>query len=161
MRVLILINNSSEQDESAHKDIPDFTLEPVTNSQYDDLMDDLNSDPEFDKILAEMLPKFGENIVPVASASSAMTRSHHVAVSNVFSYNYQWNAGFQTFPQPVITKQYVQITINYNIIQLLVFKETNIRIYWCAKSDNDRRKAGASITFRTPISLATGLFKHQ
>ena len=34
------INNSSEQAESAHKDIPDFTLEPVTNSQYDDLMDD-------------------------------------------------------------------------------------------------------------------------
>ena len=49
------INNSSEQAESAHKDIPDFTLEPVTNSQYDDLMDDLNSDPEFDNILAEML----------------------------------------------------------------------------------------------------------
>ena len=33
------INNSSEQAESAHKDIPDFTLEPVMNSQYDDLMD--------------------------------------------------------------------------------------------------------------------------
>ena len=30
------INNSSEQAESAHNDIPDFTLEPVTNSQYDD-----------------------------------------------------------------------------------------------------------------------------
>ena len=30
------INNSSEQAESAHKDIPDFTLEPVTNNQYDD-----------------------------------------------------------------------------------------------------------------------------
>ena len=37
------INNSSEQAESAYKDIPDFTLEPVSNSQYDDLMDDLNS----------------------------------------------------------------------------------------------------------------------
>ena len=71
------INNSSEQPESAHKDIPDSTLEPVTNSQYDALMDDLNSDPEFDKILAEMLPNSNENIVPVASASGA--------VSNVFS----------------------------------------------------------------------------
>ena len=66
--------NNSEQAESAHKDIPDFTLEPVTNSQYDDLMDDLNSDPVFDKILAEMLPNSGENIIPVASASSAVAR---------------------------------------------------------------------------------------
>ena len=72
VRVLILINNSSEQTENAHKDIPGFTLEPVTNSQYGDLMDD--------KILAEMLPNFGENIVPVASASSAMTRSHHISL---------------------------------------------------------------------------------
>ena len=66
------INSSSEQAESAHKDILDFTLEPVTNSQYDDLMDDLNSDPEFDKMLAEMLLNSGENIIPVASASSAL-----------------------------------------------------------------------------------------
>ena len=43
------INISSEQAESAHKDIPDFTWEPVTNSQYDDVMDDLNSDPELIK----------------------------------------------------------------------------------------------------------------
>ena len=54
------INNSSEQAESAHKDIPDFTLEPVMNSQYDDLMDVWNSDSEFDKILAEMLPNSGD-----------------------------------------------------------------------------------------------------
>ena len=78
------INNSSEQAESAHKDIPDFTLEPMTNSQYDDLMDDLNSDPEFDKILAEMLPNSGENIIPVASASSAVTRSHTAAQSPMY-----------------------------------------------------------------------------
>ena len=78
------INNSSEQAESAHKDIPDFTLEPVTNSQYDDLMDDLNSDPEFDKILAEMLPNSGENIIPVASASSAVARSHTAAQSPMY-----------------------------------------------------------------------------
>ena len=38
-------------------------------------MDDLNLDPEFDKIRAEMLPNSGENILPVASASSAMTKS--------------------------------------------------------------------------------------
>ena len=78
------INNSAEQAESAHKDIPDFTLEPVTNSQYDDLMDDLNSDPEFDKILAEMLPNSGENIIPVASASSAVARSHTAAQSPMY-----------------------------------------------------------------------------
>ena len=78
------INNSSEQAESAHKDIPDFTLEPVTNSQYDDLMDDLNLDPEFDKILAEMLPNSGENIIPVASASSAVARSHTAAQSPMY-----------------------------------------------------------------------------
>ena len=125
-------------------------------------MDDLNSDPEFDKILAEMLPNSGENIVPFACASSAIARSpHSSAVSNVFSCNYQWNAGFQTFPEPVITDQNAQITTNYNIIQLLVFKGTNIRIYWCAKGDIDRCKAEASITFRTPINLDIGLFKHQ
>ena len=78
------INNSSEQAESAH-DIPDFTLEPVTNSQYDDLMDDLNSDPEFDKILAEMLINSGKNIIPVASASSAVARSHTAAQSPKYS----------------------------------------------------------------------------
>ena len=142
------INDSSEQAESAHKDIPDFTLEPVTNSQYDDLMDDLYSGPEFDKILSEMLPNSGENIVPVASASIARS-PHSGAVSNVFPCNHQWNAGFQTFPQPVITDQSAQININYNFIQLLVFKETNIRIYWCAKGDIDRCKAEASITSHT------------
>ena len=78
------INNSSEQVESAHKDIPDFTLESVTNSQYDDLIDNLNSDPEFDKILAEMLPNSGENIIPVASASSAVARSHTAAQSPMY-----------------------------------------------------------------------------
>ena len=155
------INDSSEQAESAHKDIPDFSLVPVTNSQYDDLMYDLNSDPEFDKILAEMLPNSGENIVPVVSASSAIARSpHNGAVSNVFPCNHQWNAVFQTFPQPVVTDQNAQITINYNIIQLLVFRETNIRIYWCAKGDIDRCKAEASVTFRTPINFDIGLFKH-
>ena len=102
------INNSSEQAESAHKDIPDFILEPVTNSQYDDLMDDSNSDPEFDKILAEKLSNSGENIIPVASASSAVARSLTAAQSPM----YQWNAGFQTFPQPVITDQNAQITVN-------------------------------------------------
>ena len=111
------INNSSKQSESARKDIPDFTLKPVTNSQYNDLMADLNSDPEFDKILAEMLSKSCENIIPVSSASSAVARSPHSgAVSNVFSCNYQWNAGFQTFPQLVITDKNAQITINYNIV---------------------------------------------
>ena len=97
------INNSSEQAESAHKDIPDFTLEPVMNSQYDNLMDDLNSDPEFDKILAEMLPYSGENIIPVASANMQLPEVHTVAQSRMSSCNYQWNAGFQTLPQPVIT----------------------------------------------------------
>ena len=52
-------------------------------------MDDLNSDPEFDKILAEMLPDSDKNIVPVASASSAIARNPHSgAVSNIFSCNY-------------------------------------------------------------------------
>ena len=78
------INNSSEQAESAYKDIPDFTLEPVTNSQYDDLMDDLNSHPEFDKILAEILPNSGVNTIPVASASSAVARSHTAAQSPMY-----------------------------------------------------------------------------
>ena len=45
------INKSSEQAKNAHKDIADFTLEPVTKNQYDDLMDDLNSDP--DRLLAK------------------------------------------------------------------------------------------------------------
>ena len=56
----------------------------MTNRQYDDLRDDLNSDPEFDKILAEMLPNSGENIIPVASASSAVARSHTAVQSPLY-----------------------------------------------------------------------------
>ena len=153
-------NNFSEQAERAHKDIPDFTLEPVTNSQYDDLMDDLNSDPEFDKILAEMLPNSGENIIPVASASSAVARSYTAAqspmyfraiISGMLSFKHFLN-------QLLLTKMH---KLNYNIIQLLVFKETTIRINWSAQGDIDQCKAEASITFLTPINLDIGLFKHQ
>ena len=84
------INNFSEQAKSAQKDIPDFTLEPVENNQYNDLMDHLNSDPEFDKILAEMLPNSDENIVPVASASKCNCQkfiqlSVECWLSNIFS----------------------------------------------------------------------------
>ena len=71
-----------------HLNLLDSTLEPVTNSQYDEFMDDLNSDPEFDKILAEMPFNSGSNIVPVSSTSSAIARSP-CEVSNVFSCNYQ------------------------------------------------------------------------
>ena len=46
-------------------------------------MDDLNSDPEFDKILAEMLPNSGENI-PVTSASSAVARPYTAAQSPMY-----------------------------------------------------------------------------
>ena len=56
----------------------------MTNSHYDELMDDLNSDPEFDKILAEILPNSGENTIPVASASSAVARSHTAAQSPMY-----------------------------------------------------------------------------
>ena len=48
-----------------------------------------------------------------------------------------------------------------NIIQLLVFEETNIEIYWCVKDDIGRNEAEANITFHTPINLDIGLFKHQ
>ena len=48
-----------------------------------------------------------------------------------------------------------------NIIQLLVFEETNIKIYWCVKGDIDRREMEANITFHTPINFDIGLFKHQ
>ena len=56
----------------------------MTNSQYDDLMDYLNSDPEFDKILAEMVPNSGENIIPVTSASSAI-------ISGMLAFKYFHN----------------------------------------------------------------------
>ena len=56
----------------------------MTNSQNDDLMDDLNSDPEFDKILGEMLPNSGESIIPVSSASSAVARSHTAVQSPMY-----------------------------------------------------------------------------
>ena len=48
----------------------------------------------------------------------------------------------------------------YNI-QLLVFEETNIKIYWCVKGDVDQREAGFNISFHTSINLDIGLFKHQ
>ena len=60
----------------------------MTTLQYDEFMDDLNSDPEFDKILAEMPLNSGSNIVPVSSASNTIARSP-CEVSNVFSCNYQ------------------------------------------------------------------------
>ena len=47
-------------------------------------MDDLNSDPEFDKILVEMLPNSSDNIIPVASASSAVARSHTAVQSQMY-----------------------------------------------------------------------------
>ena len=47
------------------------------------------------------------------------------------------------------------------IIQLLVFEETNIKIYSCVKGDIGWREAEANITFHTAINLDTGLFKHQ
>ena len=43
-----------------------------------------------------------------------------------------------------------------NIIQLLVFDETNIKIYQCAKGDNDQCEAQVNITFQTPINLILG-----
>ena len=49
----------------------------------------------------------------------------------------------------------------HNIIQLLVFEETNIKIYWCVKGDVDRLEAEVNISFHTPITLYIGLFKHQ
>ena len=48
-----------------------------------------------------------------------------------------------------------------NIIQLLVFEETNIKIYWYVKGDIDRPETEVNITFHTPINLDIGLFKHQ
>ena len=47
------------------------------------------------------------------------------------------------------------------IKQSLVLKDTNIKIYWCMKSDIGLRFASTNITFHTPINLDTGLFKHQ
>ena len=136
------VNNSSEQAESAHKDIPDFTLEPVTNSQYDDLMDDLNSNPEFDKILAEMLPMVKILYKLHLPAVQFCQKPHSGAVSNVFSCNYQWNAGFQTFPQPVITDQ-------------------NAYNYWCLKKAVSGligvHKVILTDAKRRPVSL----FAHQ
>ena len=48
-----------------------------------------------------------------------------------------------------------------NNIQLLVFEESTIKIYWCVKGDVDRREAEVNITFHTTIKLDFCLFKHQ
>ena len=52
----------------------------MTNSQYDNLMDDLISDPEFDKILAEMLPISGENIIVARSHTAAQSPMYFRAI---------------------------------------------------------------------------------
>ena len=44
------------------------------------------------------------------------------------------------------------------IIQLLVFAETNIKIYWCVKGDVNRRESEVNISFHTPINLDINLF---
>ena len=48
-----------------------------------------------------------------------------------------------------------------NIIQLLVFEVTNIKIYWFVKGDVYQCFAFVNITFHTTINLDIGLFKHQ
>ena len=48
-----------------------------------------------------------------------------------------------------------------NIIRLLVFEETNIKIYWCMNSDIGRTEAEANITSHTSINLDIGVFKQQ
>ena len=45
---------------------------------------------------------------------------------------------------------------NINNIQLLMFEETNIKMYRCAEGDIDRREAEVSITFQTQINLKFG-----
>ena len=50
---------------------------------------------------------------------------------------------------------------SFDIIQLLVFDEPNIKIYRCVKGDIDRPEVGVNITFHTLINLDIWLFKHQ
>ena len=56
---------------------------------------------------------------------------------------------------------YILVRVQEKIIQVLVFEESNIKIYWCVKADIDLRFASVNITFHTPINLDIGLFKHQ
>ena len=42
-----------------------------------------------------------------------------------------------------------------------MFEETNIKMYWCAKSVTGIRFASVNIIFCTPMNPDIGLFKHQ
>ena len=46
----------------------------------------------------------------------------------------------------LIVEHYV--SCGTKMIRLLVFEETNIKIYWCAKGDIDRCEAAVDITFQ-------------
>ena len=112
-------DTSLKQDDRDQLHVPDFDLldsklEPVTNSKYDELMDQLDADPEFDQILAD-LPSINSEATCANSSTNCVTSVTPAGVSNVFSCNYQWNTRFQPYPQPMITSQNAHVTINYNI----------------------------------------------
>ena len=50
---------------------------------------------------------------------------------------------------------YYELILLFNAIQLLVFEETDVKIYRCVKGDIDRREAEVNITFHTPTNLDT------
>ena len=62
----------------------------------------------------------------------------------------------------ILSDGYDILHLKVNIIQLLVFEETNITIYRCVKGDIDRREAEVNITFHTPtMHLDIWPFKQQ
>ena len=107
-------NNTKKLVSNIITELLDSKLEPVTNSQYDELMDQLDADPEFDQILAD-LPSINSEATCAISSNNCVTPVTPAGVSNVFSCNYQWNTRFQPYPQPMITGQNAHVTINYNI----------------------------------------------
>ena len=122
----------------------------MTKSQYDDLMDDLNSDPEFDKILSEMLPNSGENIVPVASASSAISKVHtamqspmsfRVIISGMLAFKHFLN-------QLLLTKMHKLLN-------------TTLYYYWCLKRPISGFIGVRKVILTDAKRRSVSLFAHQ
>ena len=93
--------------------LQESVLEPVSNSQYNEILNDLNSDPEFENLMMQVSDSMSQpaGIAPGIISPVAQSNSQ----SNSFTCNYNVVPGCFPMPQPLITGQNAHVSINYNI----------------------------------------------
>ena len=88
--------------------LKDAVLEPISNSQYDDILNDLNSDPEFENLMMQVSDSASR---PAGRASGSFSPA--LAQSKSYTCNYNVVPGGFPMPQPIITGQNAHVSINY------------------------------------------------